>query len=189
MFHHTIGRRAMLAAWIALALACITSAGTALAGNGSTDYGSTVTCNYRTNSPGPAFTAKVRKIIVSPPEIFAKSGSQTVGWSFSVQRTIDEGIPSHKVTYRSPTERAKATTSKAAVFPAMSVGVALPTVDSLRDVSYQVVLRMTWYRVDGRVQSTVSYLMPVYTVHVQGNGWKYTEGDHDVCEAVQWAAV
>jgi len=155
------------------------------------DHGSVVTCNYRTNSPGPAFSAKVRRIVVTPPEMFAKSGHQTVGWRFSVRRTIDEGdVPSHKVTYRSPIQRATATTTKAAAFTTQSFGVALPTnVEDERDVVYQVVIRMFWYRSDASVQSATSYLMPDYTVHVQGHGWKYTEGDHNVCEAVQWAAV
>jgi len=172
------------------ALAVVVSGAPVLAGSVAPNYGSTVTCNYRTNSPGPAFNANVRKIIVTAPKVFAKSGHQTVGWRFSVWRTIDEGDhPSHKVTYRSPIQRATATTTRAAVFNTKSVGVALPNVEELRNVSYQVVIRMIWYRANGSVQSATSYLMPTYTVHVQGHGWKYTEDDHSVCEAVQWAAV
>jgi hypothetical protein len=154
------------------------------------DSGSKVTCNYRTKSPGPAFTAKLRTIVVKPPEVFAKSGTQTVGWRFSVRRTIDEGdYPTHEVTYVSPTQKAEATTSTAAAFTTKSVSVGLPTVEDLRDVYYEIVIKMTWYRADGSVKSATSFLMSTYWAHVQGDGWKYTEGYLDNCGAVQWAAV
>lgn len=190
MLRHEYARRALIAASLGLCLTLAGASGPALAGTTPPNYGSTVMCRYHTNSPGPAFTAKIRKIIVTPPEMFAKSGQQTVGWRYVVQRTIDEGAyPSHQVTYKSPIDKASATTAKAANFETMSVGVALPSVDNLRDVTYQVELKMMWYRANGSVQSTASYLMPTYSVHVKGDGWHYSEDDHDTCEAVQWAAV
>lgn len=173
------------------ALATVVGVGPALAGTTSSDYGSTVKCNYRTSSPGPAFTAGLKRIIVAPPKMFAKSGQQTVGWRFIVRRTIDEGdYPSHHVTYRSPIQTATATTVKAADFESMRVDVALPkNIEDPRNVFYEVVIRMIWYRPDGSVKSTISYLMPDYTVRVRGDGWAYTEGGYETCEGVQWAAV
>jgi hypothetical protein len=39
------------------------------------DHGSTVICKYRTDSPtGQAWTALLKRIVVSPPEMFANSG-------------------------------------------------------------------------------------------------------------------
>jgi hypothetical protein len=174
------------------ALATMVGIGPALAGTAPPDYGSTVLCKYRTNSPGPAFTARLKRINVSPPAMLAKSGQQTVGWRFVVRRTIDEvwrDYPSHHVTYRSPIQKATATTVKAADFDSMGVDVALPTTVDPRDVYYEVVIRMTWYRPDGSVNSAISYLMPDYTVRVRGDGWAYTEGGYDTCEGAHWAAV
>lgn len=174
-------------------VAVITAIGVSptVAGTTQQDYGSSVRCKYRTNSPGPAFTARLKTIVVQPPQIFAKSGHQTVGWRFVVRRTIDGGEYSfHKVTYRSPIRTARATTWRAASFDAMRVDVALPkNYEDLRNAYYQVVLRMLWYRSDGTVKSATSYLMPQYTVRVKGDGWAYTEAGYDRCDAVQWAAV
>jgi hypothetical protein len=135
--------------------------------------------------------ARLRKITVTPPEMFAKSGQQTVGWRFVVRRTINEGdYPSHQVTYTSPIQTRTATTSEAADFDLQRVAVTLSTsVEDQRDVFYQVVLKLYWYRANGSVQSSTTYLMPDYTVRVKGPDWQYTEGGWNVCDAVQWAIV
>jgi hypothetical protein len=184
-------RAPMMLGLILATLAVAMGVSPAMAGGAAYDYGITVKCNYRTNSPGPAYTARLKSIVVTPPEMFAKSGQQTVGWRFAVRRTIDEGdYPSHKVTYQSPIQKAKATTTNAADFQTMSVDVTLPTtVEDQRDVFYQVAVTMLRYRPDGSVKSRTTYLVPQYKLHVRGDGWKYTEAGYDNCGAVQWAAV
>ena len=109
-------------------LAAVMSVSPVTARTPAPDFGSTVQCNYRTKSPGPAFTARrFRKFVVTPPQMFALSGQQKVGWRFAVRRTIDEeDFPFPEVTYQSPIQIANATTINAAAFQTMSVGVAVP---------------------------------------------------------------
>jgi hypothetical protein len=174
-------------------LATMTAATTAFAASPSSNYGSSVACAYRTHSPGPTYTARLKTITVTPPRMFADSGQQTVGWRFMVRRTIEANhereYPSHRVTYRSAIETAMATTTTAAAFEQMTVDVALPRDVDPRDIYYQVVIRMLRYRADGTVKSSVSYLMPEYTVRVKGDGWAWTEHGAEICPGAQWAAV
>jgi hypothetical protein len=132
------------------------------------NYGSTVTCRYKTYE-GTAFAgqAKVRKIVVSPPRMFAKSGQQTVGWRFIVSRTY--GTEAAKTTYVSPIETAVASTTVAAAFATMSVAVSLPRVENLSWLEYRVTLRLIWYRGNGTVQSKITYPMPTYTMFYNGD--------------------
>ena len=171
---------------ILAALATTVGVGPAVAGTVPPDYGSSVTCRYRTNSPGPAYEAKLRRIVVAPPLMFSRGGQQRVGWRFVVRRTIDAfwpDYPSHHVTYRSPIQTAKATTADAADFETMDVGVALPTtVEDPFDVHYQVVIKMLWYRPDGRVKSTISHLMTEYSVRIKGKGWVSRESGYERCD-------
>ncbi len=185
-------RRSVTLGLVLAALATIVAVGPAFGATAPPDYGSSVRCRYVTNSPGPAYEARIRRITVSPPVMFANSGPERVGWRFVVRRTIDAlwpDYPSHHVTYRSPIQTAQATTANAADFETMSVGVVLPTVEEPRYVSYQVVIRMIRYRADGSVRSTTSYLMPTYTVRIRGNGWAHTEPGDSACNGVEWAAV
>lgn len=154
------------------------------------DHGSTVMCKYRANSPaGQGYTAYIKRIIVSPPEMFASSGQQTVGWRFAVRRTIYDGTWSHAVTYQSPIQTAKATTTTAAGFDTMSVPVTLPANHMDMEVYYEVAIRMFRYRPDGSLKSSSSHLVTDYTVRVKGNGWGYTEHGWNKCYDVQAAVL
>ena len=162
----------------ALALAMTTAAPVGAASNAEKtpppDYGSTVACKYHTNEDlNWSFTAKFRRIVVAPPQMFATSGRQMVGWRFVVERGLAlyyGDVPTTwTVTYTSPTEKRFATTTRAAAFETMRVGVTLPKGDwENRDVKYEVKLQMFRYGANGSVRSKTSYLMPDYVLYVNG---------------------
>jgi hypothetical protein len=140
------------------------------------DHGSTVRCRYHTNAdPNWSFTAQFRRIVVTPPRMLSKSGGrQTVGWQFAVSRLIDEGTSSvSTTTYTSKIQKAVATTTRAAAFDNMRVGVTVPTGDwSKSQVQYRILVTLFWYRANGSVQSTASYLISSsYTYYVNGTWW------------------
>ena len=175
--------RARLTLMLIGALALATSAAApvaAAAHSGKTppaDYGSTVACRYHTNEDTNwSFKAKFRRIVVTPPQMFAKSGRQMVGWRFVVERGISRyftDVPATwTVTYTSPTEKRVATTTRAAAFETMRVGVSVPKGDwDASDVVYHVTLQMLRYGPNGAVHSKASYLMPTYELLVNGEDW------------------
>jgi hypothetical protein len=136
-------------------------------------YGNTVECRYRAEGSGPAFDWRLNKLGVTAPKVYAKSGTQTVGWRFVVTRSMNYSSGPWNITYRSPLQKRTATTSKPAAFTAMSVGVNLPDVENFVSVQYRVTLKLTWYRANGTVQSQTSYLMPYMEY------WQNREYQHD----------
>ncbi len=167
-----------------VALATIASAAPVAAGTPPPDYGSTVRCKYHTNgNTNQSFTAQFRRIAVTPPQVFAKSGRQTVGWQFNVIRLIDwGGNTTWTTTYTSRVQKAVATTTRAAAFNAMRVSVTVPDGDwSDFDVHYRVALKMFWYRANGSLQRQVSHeITSSYGYYVNGtwwdNSWNYCPG-------------
>ncbi len=153
------------------------------------DHGSTVLCKYRTSSPpGQAWTALIKRIIVSPPQLFANGGKQTVGWRFAVRRTVYDGTWSHAVSYRSPIQKAKATATSAADFNTMKVPVTLPANHHDVEIYYEVVIKTFRYRPDGSIKSSSSSLVDDYTVRVKGDGWGYAEHQYsNRCYSLQAA--
>jgi len=153
------------------------------------DYGSTVACKYHTNGDlNQSFTAKFRRIVVTPPQMFATSARQTVGWGFVVERGIAANYGADPmtwtVTYSSPIQKRVATTTRAAAFETMRVGVSVPKGDWEKiDVQYKVKLRMFRYSTNGNVRTT-RYLMPDYELYVNGQDWD----QENACwgEAKQW---
>ena len=178
MFGRRVLTRGMGVALICAATVAVGAAGPAAAASsaGSTppaDYGSSVKCKYHTNENTQwSFTAKFRKIVVAPPQMFATSGTQTVGWRFSVQRGISKYADpptSWTVTYTSPTQKRSATKTRAAAFDSMTVGVVVPTGDwNPAEVQYMVTLQMFRYAANGSVKSKTTYLMPTYNEYVNG---------------------
>ena len=155
------------------------------------DRGSTVRCKYHTNADlNWSFTAQLRRIVVTPPRMLSKSGGrQTVGWQFAVSRLIDQGSSSvSTTTYTSKVQKAVATTTRVAAFDNMRVGVIVPTGDwSKSQVQYRILVTLFWYRANGTVQSTVSYLISSsYNYYVNGQWW---DNSWNYCPGVvkQWA--
>ena len=146
----------------------------------TSDYGNTVKCYYRAPGSGPAYEFRLKSFTVTAPKVYAKSGTQKVGWKFFVTRSMNWGGGPTKVTYTSPVQKASATTTTAAAFTAKSVDVALPAVENYTSVWYTVTLKLFWYAPDGSVQSKVVYQMPYMKWIENGKYW----GDWDnICQA------
>ncbi len=188
-------RSSRVGASVALALiGLLTLAAAPLAAaTAAPDYGAVVNCRYHTKADTNwAFTTPLRRIAVSPPQVFATRGQQTVGWRFSVSRLINEGDnPEWTVTYTSAIQKRSATTTRAADFTTKRVGVTLPkNVENRRHITYTVTLDMLWYRANGNVRSETSYLMPNYFQILNGELWDKTAwGGGDYCPGVAWAAI
>lgn len=150
---------------VALVLASLVAGPAAAATPPTSDYGNTATCKYQAPGNGPALEWRITKIVVTPPVLHAKSGTQKVGWRFVVTRSKSSGADPWKVTYRSPIQQASATTSHAAPFTTKSVEVAIPNVESVAAVEYHVTLKLYWYKANGTVESQTSYLMPYVISH------------------------
>jgi hypothetical protein len=137
----------------------------------ATDYGSTVICRHRITQEGRfGWTeALLARIAVKPPTIYAKSGTQQVGWQFIVKRSLDTWNTPFVVTYRSHVQKRTATTSTPADFVAMRVGVNVPTdLEDQQDVGYKVTLKVFWYAADGSVASSAKSTLTEYRIRVEG---------------------
>lgn len=147
------------------------------------DYGSTANCKYKITESGKyGWTeALLKKLAVKPPTIYAKHGTQRVGWQFIVQRSLDRERGPWTVTYRSHIQKANATTSSAAAFQTMRVEVSVPAVEYPEDVYYTVALKLFWYKADGSIQSKVDH--PMSTLHVIV-GHQDDRGTDDICQGL-----
>ncbi|HUR16567.1 MAG TPA: hypothetical protein VMZ33_04735 [Candidatus Limnocylindrales bacterium] len=179
-----------MAATIALAAAALPMAAGSVAAGGAQppDHGAGVRCKYTTDADTNwAFRTPLRRIAVLPPEIYARTARQTVGWRFLVNRLIDEGEnPQWQVTYPSSLQRGSATSTQPANFDTLRVGVTVPrNVEDRRNVTYTVTLKMYWFRADGSVASKASILLDDYTQYLNGENW----GGDDHCPGIVWAAV
>lgn len=156
-------RRALAGAFVVASVTATIVAGPVAAYSPPTsDYGNTVTCNYKALGNGPSYNFRLKKFVVTAPVLYAKKGHQTVGWRFVVTRSTTDPW---EVTYRSPIQKATATTTTAAAFTTKSVGVTLPDVENISQVQYHVTLKLLWYRANGSVKSQTSYLMPYMISH------------------------
>jgi hypothetical protein len=140
------------------------------------DYGARVKCRYVITEPSSEIgwtEARLAKLVVSPPNVLAQSGTQTVGWRFIVKRSLSWDEGPWKITYRSPIQRASATTSSAAAFSKMKVDVTVPNVENQSHVYYEVILKVFWYGADGSVQSTAQHEFDQYAQVVGHTQWDY----------------
>jgi hypothetical protein len=129
------------------------------------NYGSTVTCRYQVTDGDQL----LNKLVVTPPTILAKHGTQQVGWRFVVRRSLDRWNTPWVVTYRSNVQKRHATTSTPADFDTMRVRVNVPNnVENQQHVWYKVTLNIFWYTSDGSVGSTASSKFTDYSTHVAG---------------------
>lgn len=167
---------------LALVLAATSLAAGPVGASPAPYYGVVVNCRYHATSMGPYgwATARLKRFVVTPPEMFANSGQQQVGWLFLVQRSLNRQNGPWETTYTSPIQKRVATTTQAAPFEPMSVGVTIPTVENRDDIWYHVTVKMFRYRPDGSLKSKVSFLMPFMEWVVDGQ-WSDTE---DWCPAI-----
>jgi hypothetical protein len=162
---------ATLVAALVVSAATLIAASPVSASPAPNNYGSTVTCRYRVTEEGTnGWTeALLRKLVVTPPTIYAKNGPQLVGWRFIVKRSLDRWNTPWVVTYRSPIQKRQATTSTPADFARMRIGVTVPTnVEDQQHVWYRLTLKIFRYAADGSVASNASSRFTDYTVHVAG---------------------
>src|SRR5690348_2132312 len=69
------------------------------------DYGAGVLCRYVITEPSDILgwtAARLNKLVVSPPTVYAQHGTQQVGWRYVVKRSLNWDQGPWKVTYRSP---------------------------------------------------------------------------------------
>jgi hypothetical protein len=117
-----------------------------------------VFCYYKTLSESKNhFEGKLNRLVVRPPKMRSISGVQKVGWRFIVQRSIYDGP--WKRTYRSPIQRAKATSNTNASFSRMSVKVNVPADGLEAGYSYRVIVKMFWYRPNGTIRGSARHLV------------------------------
>jgi hypothetical protein len=119
------------------------------------------------------------RIGATPPTMYALNArTATVGWRFSVARDLPWNDKGYQRTYLSPLQQAPASTDPAA-FTSMDVGVALParhrgwTYDA---VSYQITLRLFWYRADGSIQQKVTHTLVHYQTWGSDGYWWSQKG-------------
>ena len=118
--------------------------------------------------------------IVTPPDLYADYGTQTVGWRFVVRRSRNWDVGPWKITYRSPIQQAEATVNQPGAFAAMSVGVRVPNVEDKSAIRYRVTLKMLWYASDGSVSSRVRHRMLNLKWYANGS----LKGEADYCPAI-----
>jgi hypothetical protein len=165
---------------IPLATAALFAGPISVSATPAPDYGAVAKCHYKITASGKfGWTqALLKTIAVTPPTIYAESGTQQVGWRYVVRRSLHRDSGPWKVTYRSPIQKESATTSSAAAFHTMRVQVSVPEVEYQDDVHYTVSLTLFWYNADGSAQSKVGH--PMSSMHLivghEDNG-----GDDDFC--------
>ena len=117
-----------------------------------------VTCNYK--------VSLLKHLDVRPPRMRAASGTQAVGWRFSVLRTRypESGIPTTKKTYTSPWQTAWATMTKNARFSTMGVKVIVPRDGRSFDTYYEyaVNVEMVWMQSSGTITGTSTHRVDNY---------------------------
>jgi hypothetical protein len=126
-------------------------------------------CTYRTTFEGSgSHWSRLRRIDVRPPRMKAISAQQRVGWRFIVQRSEDDGP--WEATYRSPIQKATASSNANAAFSPMGIKVIVPAPSSQFDNHhlYRVVVKMFWYRPGGSQQGSARHLVDYYREQVDG---------------------
>lgn len=142
------------------------------------------TCRYQHEAPG--HFGKLVKIVVQPPNMHAVAGksSQTVGWTFEVQRRLaagPEGPPGpwqHR--YTSTEMKSVTDDSHDAAFTSASVPVIAGHPQAGGGFEYRVLVTMFWHLGDGSVQGTVKERIDFYKD--SENTGPTAEQDHE-CDA------
>ena len=113
------------------------------------------TCKYREITDPPYESVYVlKRITVAPPRVRAISGTQKVGWKFTVQRkeSFEGASTGWLETYSSPIQTAMTNSAHDAAFTSKTVSVIGAHTDTL--LRYRVLVTMLWYRANGSIQGT-----------------------------------
>jgi hypothetical protein len=134
-------------------------------------YPSSADCEYVTDSSGERV---LNFIIVAPPDLYAESGTQQVGWQYIVRRSTNWDVGPWKVTFRSHVQKAYATKDQHGYFSNRGVLVHLPSVDDKSSIRYRISLKMFWYASDGTVSRQMHHRFTsidwFYHDHHKGSG-------------------
>jgi hypothetical protein len=134
-------------------------------------------CEYynRTHEGTELYAGLLTYLHVRPPKMFARwPGIQDVGWHFVVQRTrLDDAVPTWKKTYTSPLLTSTATTTQAAQFSYVRVGVSVPRDGrwGVVQYAYRVQVEMHWYGMHGSggyVSADSVHEVDVYSADLNG---------------------
>jgi hypothetical protein len=134
-------------------------------------YGASL-CGYTgTGSPpsGYSYEGELDTLAVRPPKVRAISGSQKVGWRFTVQRRSEDELSAMWFSwvdrYRSPIQRKVTNSTTNAAFTWMDVDVNVPTssFEATPRYQYRVLVKMFWFRADGSIQGTATHRVDWYT--------------------------
>jgi hypothetical protein len=141
------------------------------------DYGATYSCRYRTIEGTFPALGDLRRIVVTPPILFADEYEQTVGWRLIVRRYLDDyDTDETKLTYWRSNIR------KAVGYPGEQVELPriiyyppnVPAGTRWDQSSFIASMRLIWYAEDGTVQRSVLHeFRSVYT-YVDGELWWHT---------------
>ncbi len=165
--------RATTVATVVLAFVALASpAAASPATQTSTYWGAKASCKYTSTNATPdgAWTeALLHKIVVKPPEIYARNGRrQTVGWGLVVRR-YDDGFEGYsEEILRSRLQTATATPARPADFSTKRVVVEVPSVEDQSRVYYSIHLRVQWFRADGSEGLLVGEWFYDFSTYVDG---------------------
>lgn len=151
------------------------------------DYGASVLCRYVITEPSDILgwtAARLDRLVVSPPTVYAQHGTQQVGWRYVVKRSLNWDQGPWKVTYRSSIQQASATASSPADFSKMRVDVNVPNVENQGHVYYVLTLKIFWYDSNGSsIQSKLSHEFEWYSYRVTKHSWDQGT-QHEPCRGL-----
>jgi hypothetical protein len=161
-----------------LALLALLAAAPTASAAGVGDPESATICQYAKTEAqygsGPWLAAELRRIAITPPVIYASSGTQTFGWKFSIVRRSPIDPPEGSYTYHSSWQDRTATKTQRAAFTQRGVDISLPQTVTPQQVRYSVILLIG--RVENGKHNAGAGGTEEYRVAVDGKlQWKTSE--------------
>jgi hypothetical protein len=141
------------------------------------DYGATYSCRYRTIEGTSPAMGDLRRIVVTPPIMFADEYEQTLGWRLIVRRYLrDFETDETKVTnWKSNLKTVVGYQGEQAVLPRIVYAPPDLPAPSRWDHSYFIAtMRLMWYAQDGSVQRTILHEFRSSYTYVDGELWWHT---------------
>jgi len=152
--------KSSVAAATLMLVALATIAGPVAASPMPPSYGSAVKCIMAVtqSTDGQWTEAKLRRVTVFPPVMYATADGNEVGWRFILFRSI-EGGP-YKRIERSRLQKVVGLATDSADFSPLKARITLPVVAHPEMVKYRVRLVMFHYEADGTIHSRTTFDLP-----------------------------
>jgi hypothetical protein len=141
------------------------------------DYGATYSCKYKTIDGTSPAMGDLKRIVVSPPIVFADEFEQTVGWRLVVRRYLDDyDTDVTKVTYwRSKIKTAVGYPGEQVVLPRITYWPPdVPASGKWDGSSFSTSMKLIWYGQDGSIQRSVLHEFRSAYTFVDGELWWHT---------------